>query len=52
LEIVFVARINEVIDAALEVLVANPPPPIIPGLAQRDSGGRQSELEPIVVREA
>jgi ATP-dependent Lon protease len=29
LEIVFVSRINEVIDSALEVLVANPPPPPI-----------------------
>jgi ATP-dependent Lon protease len=29
LQIIFVSRINEVIDAALEVLVANPPPPPI-----------------------
>ncbi len=28
LQIVFVSRINEVVDAALEMLVANPPPPI------------------------
>src|SRR6185295_18975823 len=28
LEIIFVSRINEVIDAGLEVLVANPPPPL------------------------
>lgn len=52
LEIVFVARINEVIDAALEVLVANPPPPPIVGVAHRDSGAQPAELEPIVVREA
>ena len=52
LEIVFVARINEVIDAALEVLVANPPPPPIAGLTHRDSAARPSEPEPIVVREA
>lgn len=52
LEIVFVARINEVIDAALEVLVANPPPPPIAGVAHRDSASRQAEMEPIVVREA
>ncbi len=52
LEIVFVARINEVIDSALEVLVANPPPPPLTGIAGRESG-RQSEVgEPIVVREA
>ncbi len=52
LEIVFVARINEVIDAALEVLVANPPPPPIAGITHRDAASRQTEMEPIVVREA
>ncbi|HXL82383.1 MAG TPA: endopeptidase La [Pyrinomonadaceae bacterium] len=53
LQIVFVARISEVIDAALEVLVANPPPPLPTG-AQRDAAGRQTEstLEPIAVRQA
>ena len=53
LQIVFVARISEVIDAALEVLVANPPPPL-PAGAQRDVTGRQTEatLEPIAVRQA
>lgn len=30
LEIVFLSRINEVIDNGLEVLVANPPPPRLP----------------------
>ncbi len=29
LQIIFVSRINEVVDAALEMLVANPPPPPI-----------------------
>lgn len=52
LQIVFVSQISEVIDAALEVLVANPPPPPITGMAHRDSGTRQAELEPIAVREA
>jgi ATP-dependent Lon protease len=42
LEIVFVSRINEVIDNALEVLVANPPPPPIPASAPRD-GSRISD---------
>jgi ATP-dependent Lon protease len=42
LEIVFVSRINEVIDNALEVLVANPPPPPIPASAARD-GSRLSD---------
>jgi ATP-dependent Lon protease len=53
LQIVFVSRISEVIDAALEVLVANPPPPL-PAGAQRDVSGRQTEstLEPIAVRQA
>jgi ATP-dependent Lon protease len=52
LQIVFVSRISEVIDAALEVLVANPPPPL-PAGAQRDVPGRQTEatLEPIAVRQ-
>lgn len=54
LQIVFVARISEVIDSALEVLVANPPPPVPASVAKRDSGSRQTEptLEPIAVREA
>jgi ATP-dependent Lon protease len=55
LQIVFVSRISEVIDAALEVLVANPPPPLPPGTgSQRDAGSRTTEptLEPIAVREA
>ncbi|MFN2497926.1 MAG: endopeptidase La [Pyrinomonadaceae bacterium] len=52
LQIVFVSRISEVIDAALEVLVANPPPPL-PAGAQRDASGRTAEptLEPIAVRQ-
>jgi ATP-dependent Lon protease len=52
LQIVFVSRISEVIDAALEVLVANPPPPVPAGV-QRDVTGRQTEstLEPIAVRQ-
>ncbi|HET6892662.1 MAG TPA: endopeptidase La [Pyrinomonadaceae bacterium] len=36
LQIVFVSRISEVIDAALEVLVANPPPPPLTTNAGRD----------------
>jgi ATP-dependent Lon protease len=54
LQIVFVARISEVIDSALEVLVANPPPPVPASAIKRDAGSRQTEptLEPIAVREA
>jgi ATP-dependent Lon protease len=46
LQIVFVSGIGEVLDAALEVLVANPPPMI------HDSarGGRQPEPEPLSVK--
>src|SRR4029079_11965563 len=36
LQIIFVSRINEVIDAALEVLVAHPPPPPIISDARAD----------------
>jgi ATP-dependent Lon protease len=48
LQIVFVSGIGEVIDAALEVLVANPPPPAPPML---DSArGRQPEPEPLTLK--
>src|SRR5258706_2564668 len=43
LQIVFVARISEVIDAALEVLVANPPPPPIVASGHPDAISRQTE---------
>jgi len=46
LQIVFVSGIGEVLDAALEVLVANPPPIIHDGAR----GGRQPEPEPISVK--
>ncbi len=53
LQIVFVARISEVIDAALEVLVANPPPPIIPASSHPDSVTRHpdSTQAPLTVRQ-
>ena len=47
LQLVFVSGIGEVIDAALEVLVANPPP-ISQGAM--DSGRRQPEPEPLSVK--
>ncbi len=46
LQIVFVSRISEVIDAALEVLVANPPPPPIVTTAHLDPGTRQPDTAP------
>jgi ATP-dependent Lon protease len=47
MQIVFVSRINEVVDGALEVLVANPPPPLPVG-AERQ-GATQQTPEPISV---
>ena len=46
LQIVFVSRISEVVDSALEVLVANPPPPPLITNAGRDYA-RQPASEPI-----
>jgi ATP-dependent Lon protease len=48
LEIVPVTRISEALDAALERLVANPPPPPMTDVTQ---GNRQVEPEPMRVRE-
>jgi ATP-dependent Lon protease len=48
LQLVFVSTINEVIEAALEVLVANPPPPPLPPDAARPS--RTVEPEPLTVK--
>ena len=48
LQLVFVSTINEVLDAALEVLVANPPPPPLPPDATR--AGRSAEPEPLTVK--
>lgn len=47
LTIVFVSRISEVIDGALEVLVANPPPPPITARVEPDAVARQSESTPL-----
>jgi len=49
LQIVFVSRISEVIDAALEVLVANPPPPVI--ISDAGRSGARNEIEPISVKQ-
>ena len=46
LQIIFVSRIGEVLDAALEMLVANPPPMI----TDSARGGRQPEPEPLTVK--
>jgi ATP-dependent Lon protease len=47
LQIIFVSTINEVVEAALEVLVANPPPPIVTDASR---GGRRPEPEPLTVK--
>lgn len=52
LAIVFVSRINEVIDAALEVLVANPPPPPLGTTAQQSPGAHSDGTNvPLTVRQ-
>ena len=48
MQIVFVTRIGEVVDAALELLVAQPPPPL-PVVSERQSGVDQA-VEPISVK--
>jgi ATP-dependent Lon protease len=52
LAIVFVSRISEVIDAALEVLVANPPPPPLATNPQPGSGTHSDTTNaPLAVRQ-
>ena len=53
LQIVFVSGISEVIDAALEVLVANPPPPPIVTSSHPDPASHQPEINqsPLTVRQ-
>jgi ATP-dependent Lon protease len=48
LEIILVSRIHEALDAALDLLVANPPPPPAPDAAAREQ--TQHEPEPMRVR--
>jgi hypothetical protein len=49
LEIIFVSRINEVIENGLEMLVANPPPPL---LVDDSRSKRQADVEPVAARQA
>src|SRR5580765_4192502 len=48
LEIVPVTRINEVVDAALEKLVANPPPPLPASVHERP---HEQDSEPLIAKE-
>ncbi|MBA3439937.1 MAG: endopeptidase La [Pyrinomonadaceae bacterium] len=53
LEIIFVDRIGEALDATLERVVSEPPPPVSPSLFKdqsRDLAVDQPELEPMRVR--
>jgi ATP-dependent Lon protease len=49
LQIIFVSRIGEVLDAALEVLVAHPPPPPVVSDAVRSSD-RRTDAEPVIAK--
>jgi ATP-dependent Lon protease len=49
LQIVFISRINEILDAALEMLVSNPPPPI---MTVRDQVPSPQDSEVVSVRQA
>src|SRR3989440_2494611 len=51
LTVVFVSRISEVIDAALEVLVANPPPPPISTGVQQSGSHPDATDAPLAVRQ-
>ena len=50
LKIEFVSRISEVVEAALEVLVANPPPPLVSPSLGREST-RQPDQDPVAARQ-
>jgi ATP-dependent Lon protease len=51
LEIVPVTRINEVVDAALEKLVVNPPPPVPEELTRRRPPEPEPDQPPMIARE-
>jgi ATP-dependent Lon protease len=51
LEIVPVNRISEVVDAALEKLVANPPPPVPEELTRRRPPETEPDQPPMIARE-
>jgi ATP-dependent Lon protease len=50
LEIILVSRISEALDAALDRLVADPPPPTAPDAAAREQASLQPQPEPVSVR--
>jgi hypothetical protein len=51
LNIKAVTRIKEVVDAALENVVANPPPPVPPELTRRRPPEPDASGEPLIARE-
>jgi ATP-dependent Lon protease len=52
LEIIFVSRISEVLEAALEKLVANPPPPLagVDAAARNQPAAQQQQAQPEALR--
>ena len=51
LNIKLVNRINEVVDAALEKLVANPPPPVPPEMMRRQPSEADVDQQPLIAKE-
>jgi ATP-dependent Lon protease len=50
LNIKLITRINEIVDAALEKFVANPPPPVPPELTRRPPD-READSQPLIAKE-
>ena len=51
LNLKLVTRINEIVDMALENVVANPPPPVPPELINRRSPEPDPSGEPLIAKE-
>jgi ATP-dependent Lon protease len=51
LNLKLVTRINEVVDAALESVVANPPPPVPPELTHRQPPEPDASGQPLIAKE-
>ena len=50
LNIKLITRINEIVDVALETVVANPPPPVPPELIQRHQPDADVSGQPLIAR--
>jgi ATP-dependent Lon protease len=51
LNIKLIGRINEVVEAALETIVANPPPPVPPELISRRPPDGDADQQPLIAKE-